>query len=433
MSRSLPLRRTCPPLIAQRIEEALTLQFYVVQELGPLSFVIKERTDGPSAAIADENDDGVEIRPKSQNSGSKYKVGLGELQSCTCRDTDICVHILWILLKLFRVPKESEILYQKALVERETTSLLRGRYYSGPIVKKDPVKAVTKADDGITREIGEEDVCGGRVVKCPFCREEMGTVDDVRKDVIEIEKQHAQSRKKKVERRVNTDQAGSLPGAARRPEAPTSPAVFMSLMHLIASLPALRLKPSIRNRKPRLCLVCKERMIPGSIVRRTPCGCLGHRECVDRHLLRESGRTATCPCGKPAWEHVEDGWKVCVYEQARNPKTRSKEEAHHHKSAGKASADFQPPLELIIHGHHSTRNSSSEAPQPQCQNPPVPQATQRRRTPKRGLALPPISTSSGPGIIFDKSGAGTTYHRAKEQINTEDLDTMILGKTITLR
>ncbi|RKO87683.1 hypothetical protein BDK51DRAFT_16435 [Blyttiomyces helicus] len=120
MSRAAPLRRSCPPTVAARIEDASTASFCVVQELGPLSFILRPSTDHTA-------EDRTEERAPSE----KIKVGLGALQTCTCSvfaaEGELCVHILWVLLKIFRVPPESEFVYQLALVDREIAEVLIGR------------------------------------------------------------------------------------------------------------------------------------------------------------------------------------------------------------------------------------------------------------------------------------------------------------------
>ncbi|KAI9208004.1 uncharacterized protein BJ171DRAFT_636488 [Polychytrium aggregatum] len=226
MSREQPLRRTCPPLVQERLDQAANLRLLVVQELGPMAFILRE-------AEAEK----------------KYKVGLGSCQTCTCADfvseQELCVHILWVMIKVFHVPKDSEAIYQRSLVEREISQVLRGRksYHSNtpPSVaaaKTQPARP--ENDDAISRrEISEGDVCpicqeefddtapsqitycktscgnnvhikcmkimaehqakamGVDVVKCPLCRNNFGTIDHLKG---EYEAAFKVRRREKVER-----------------------------------------------------------------------------------------------------------------------------------------------------------------------------------------------------------------------------------------
>lgn len=107
MARRVPWRRTCPDVVVNRIEDASQARIYLLRETGPTGFLLKE--------------DGVD---------RKFKVFLGDQHSCTCqtfmREKELCVHILWILLKKFRIPKENQIIFQLSLVEREINEVMRG-------------------------------------------------------------------------------------------------------------------------------------------------------------------------------------------------------------------------------------------------------------------------------------------------------------------
>ena len=50
MSRAVPYRTSPPPLVAERMEEAVQASMYLVQEPGPTSFVV--RHDSPAASEA---------------------------------------------------------------------------------------------------------------------------------------------------------------------------------------------------------------------------------------------------------------------------------------------------------------------------------------------------------------------------------------------
>ncbi|KAJ0403593.1 hypothetical protein ATCC90586_007862 [Pythium insidiosum] len=76
MSRLVPYRSKAPDAVKTRIEETLATTMYLVQTTGPTSYVIQE-----------------------QNSDRKHKVLIGSLQTCSCGDSDVCIHILFVMLK----------------------------------------------------------------------------------------------------------------------------------------------------------------------------------------------------------------------------------------------------------------------------------------------------------------------------------------------
>jgi E3 ubiquitin-protein ligase ZSWIM2 len=103
-------------------------------------------------------------------------VRLGFENACSCSvfmsEHELCVHILWILLKKLRVPSQNPLVYQLSLgilvcsyfltkVERETDEILRGnasRHVEAPAAASAP------AEGHAQRPIAPEDVC-------PICQE----------------------------------------------------------------------------------------------------------------------------------------------------------------------------------------------------------------------------------------------------------------------
>ncbi|KAL2916685.1 E3 ubiquitin-protein ligase Zswim2 [Polyrhizophydium stewartii] len=164
------LRRKCPDKISQRIARAQRSQFFILQECGPMAFVLRESDDAvtlghkaaphdPQAAAAAEAEralDGITDSTADNSGGAartaapppstthssvkKVKVALGESQTCSCSkhlsDGDLCVHILWVMLKIFHVDPASEMIYQKSLVEREINEMLRLRRMFQPKVDR---------------------------------------------------------------------------------------------------------------------------------------------------------------------------------------------------------------------------------------------------------------------------------------------------------
>ncbi|TPX67512.1 hypothetical protein SpCBS45565_g03725 [Spizellomyces sp. 'palustris'] len=238
MSRSAPFRRICPEIVQKRIENARELQFFVVQELGPMAFIIKEPNGPPPSP------DSV----AANRTGRKFKVGLGSLQTCTCssfmKDGELCAHTLWVMLKVFGVPQDSDILYQQSLVEREIAELMRYRNHRRPTLpppeSSPKISSESFSEDGIPpRPVQENDICpicqeellsssssltycktscgnhmhvkcvrvlmehqsksmGLDTVKCPLCRKDLGTVEELKTQLSAEEKGDRQKRKDKA-------------------------------------------------------------------------------------------------------------------------------------------------------------------------------------------------------------------------------------------
>jgi hypothetical protein len=126
MSRLVPYRTKAPDAVKQRIEQTLATTMYLVQTTGPTSYVVQE-----------------------QNCDKRHKVLIGSLQSCSCGDADVCIHVLFVLLKVgfratsavaisglmkwlvdahaqvLRVPATTPIVWQKSLIDSEVSSLPR--------------------------------------------------------------------------------------------------------------------------------------------------------------------------------------------------------------------------------------------------------------------------------------------------------------------
>ncbi|KAI9338708.1 hypothetical protein DFJ73DRAFT_962063, partial [Zopfochytrium polystomum] len=228
MSRLTQLRLSCPDAVKHRIEQAQAAQFYVVQELGPMAFVLREEAGGRSSA-------------------RRFKVCLGSSQTCSCPthlvENDLCVHLLWVMIKMFQVPLGSEILYQTSLVEREIAEILQWRKVK-PKAEVDLLKresSTEKLEDlppghVPVRPIEPGDVCpicmeelsasgypmthcktgcgnslhvkclkillehqtksmGLDRLKCPLCRNDFGAVDDLKKEFASIVQAHHKASK----------------------------------------------------------------------------------------------------------------------------------------------------------------------------------------------------------------------------------------------
>lgn len=105
MERAKPYRRDAPPIVSERISKTLSMTMYLVQTIGPTCYVIQE-----------------------QESRQKYKVSIGLNQLCSCGKKDICVHILFVMMKVLKIPKENPLVFQKSLLDSEVSRILRGDF-----------------------------------------------------------------------------------------------------------------------------------------------------------------------------------------------------------------------------------------------------------------------------------------------------------------
>ena len=142
---------------------------YLVQECGPTSFVIKE--DEP-VAQGEGGQAGTEIGAGGgrRRPDKKYKVTIGSVVGCTCKARSMCpcIHQLFVLVKLLRVPAENPLVWQASLLDNEVEQILRGRFQATVSSRK---KA--RANDAGKEEVEQKEVEEGDV--CAICQEEMET------------------------------------------------------------------------------------------------------------------------------------------------------------------------------------------------------------------------------------------------------------------
>ncbi|CAB3979812.1 Hypothetical predicted protein [Paramuricea clavata] len=73
------------------------------------------------------------------NTGTSYKVALNKMPSCDgckyCSSREICSHILWVLLYVYKVPENSEVLQQRSFLNSELESITKGRDGKAPTSK----------------------------------------------------------------------------------------------------------------------------------------------------------------------------------------------------------------------------------------------------------------------------------------------------------
>ncbi|XP_051877974.1 E3 ubiquitin-protein ligase ZSWIM2 [Pristis pectinata] len=152
MSRVAPLRRTVTDLVNRNQDQALNTTIYILRELGPVGFLLKE--------------EGI---------AKCFKVNIGNPHNCSCstflKENDLCKHICWVLLKKFRLPRDHECAFQLGLVDREIEILLNNLHTDETIQlpnRNSKIKQNVEEAVGVVlqKEIYPEDVC-------PICQEEL--------------------------------------------------------------------------------------------------------------------------------------------------------------------------------------------------------------------------------------------------------------------
>eukprot|EP00698_Gefionella_okellyi_P001838 TRINITY_DN11679_c0_g1_i1.p1 TRINITY_DN11679_c0_g1~~TRINITY_DN11679_c0_g1_i1.p1 ORF type:complete len:516 (+),score=27.89 TRINITY_DN11679_c0_g1_i1:103-1548(+) len=121
------------------MEEAECARLYVVQEVGPTSFVLRDESD------------------------RRYIVRIGSLHTCSVcskAGSELCIHILFVILRVFRLQRDNPLSWQQSLVDAEVDAVLAGRAQKVHEATRTKLEAAAK---GITevpqRPIGPSDVC----------------------------------------------------------------------------------------------------------------------------------------------------------------------------------------------------------------------------------------------------------------------------------
>lgn len=101
----------------------------------------------------------------------RFKVSIGETHSCSCRSgNELCIHILFVLMRVFRMPAANPLIWQLSLTEREIAELMRGRVnvHTRPPPRAAPASESAGASEETSverKELGED--------PCPICYDDM--------------------------------------------------------------------------------------------------------------------------------------------------------------------------------------------------------------------------------------------------------------------
>ncbi|KAH0795261.1 SWIM zinc finger family protein [Histomonas meleagridis] len=137
-------------IVQERINEIAEQRVrFIIDPKGPSKFIVKP----------------------IENKKESFTVSIGTNQICTCNDHEICIHILYVMIRYFGVPKENDILWQKSLTDYEIDNVLNGRVRRIATVKPQPLYRTKSGKSKVKRlPIGDEDVC-------PICYDSLKDCD----------------------------------------------------------------------------------------------------------------------------------------------------------------------------------------------------------------------------------------------------------------
>lgn len=124
--------------VRERIETISSQQVrYIIDPRGVTKFIVKEH-----------------------GKKERFTVGIGETHTCTCREKETCIHILYILMRYFSIPKDNPLLWKKNLSEREVNMIIDGRARITAPQKPKEIYRTKSGKKKVKRQpITEEDVC----------------------------------------------------------------------------------------------------------------------------------------------------------------------------------------------------------------------------------------------------------------------------------
>ncbi|XP_067358041.1 E3 ubiquitin-protein ligase ZSWIM2 isoform X1 [Channa argus] len=157
MFKKTAWRNTASIAVSVHQDQALSTTIFLLKSYGPTGFLLRE--DG-------------EIR--------NLKVYLGDPHTCTCpvftKEQEPCKHICWVLLRIFRLPKEHEYSFQHGLVERQILELLNGLHQAKAHKTENDVSSASGTSSQTVTSQKDGSVCR-RIIQaqdvCPICQEEL--------------------------------------------------------------------------------------------------------------------------------------------------------------------------------------------------------------------------------------------------------------------
>lgn len=141
-------------------EDAMSLHMFLISELGPTKFLFK---------VGDEED------------AQKVKISLTNILECSCSpgSKTRCVHGIFAMVKVFKIPCENELVFQEKFTDAQVNAILEGRFKK-PAKENKKHEFLRKKGAPITqsKQKGPKQKEGKREIDtsdtCPICYEELG-------------------------------------------------------------------------------------------------------------------------------------------------------------------------------------------------------------------------------------------------------------------
>ena len=110
--------------VEERINRALTQRLYLVNQ---------------EEVISNDDDDGLLARNYAVlgSTNNVYDIYIGKVPTCSCPDFEkghLCKHILFVMLKVLRVHRDSPLVYQKALLQSCTNHVSNWAIDTAPVI-----------------------------------------------------------------------------------------------------------------------------------------------------------------------------------------------------------------------------------------------------------------------------------------------------------
>ncbi|OXH40507.1 hypothetical protein J008_01158 [Cryptococcus neoformans] len=181
--RPARVRSHCPQTIMDRCDRAMSQRMFMIERVSYVNV--------PNQ---------VDYFKVLGSTGNVYTVTIGDFPSCDCPDcikgNSPCKHIIFVFLKVLKVPEDSSVWYQKGLTSAEVQWVFRhappaptGSVAVPSNVRDAYLRATGNLPEQATFTSGDSEHFDGKRIKaigedCPVCYEEMTQQDDVNKRLI---------------------------------------------------------------------------------------------------------------------------------------------------------------------------------------------------------------------------------------------------------
>lgn len=103
----------------------------------------------------------------------KYRVLIGAQQQCSCRDVaELCIHLLFVMIKVLRVPADNPLAWQRSLLDSEVSQILAGKHLRMSARTAPPRPAGPHGTRVLQRPLDDDD-------SCPICMDQMHPGQDL--------------------------------------------------------------------------------------------------------------------------------------------------------------------------------------------------------------------------------------------------------------